>query len=76
MICIFRGIFVALTEKTTPVNENDIIVPFDTAPLHELEVLEFGERGIPERTVALIESYDLVFLTVEAGRHFITATRF
>ena len=44
-----------------PVNEKDIIVPFDTAPLHELEVLEFGESGVPERTADLIDSYDLVF---------------
>lgn len=47
--------------KMRPVNEEDIIVPFDTAPLHELEVLEFGESGIPEQTVDLIEGYDLVF---------------
>lgn len=45
-----------------PVNEEDIIVPFDTAPLHELEILEFGESGVPEQTVDLLESYDLVFL--------------
>ena len=41
--------------------EKDIIVPFDTAPLHELEVLEFGENGVPEQTVDLLERYDLVF---------------
>ena len=46
--------------KMIPVGENDTIVPFDTAPLHELEVLEFGENGVPERTVDLFESYDLV----------------
>ena len=44
-----------------PVNEKDVIVPFDTAPLHELEVLEFGESGVPERTADLIDRYDLVF---------------
>ena len=48
--------------EKSPVNEEDIIVPFDTAPLHALEVLEFGESGVPERTVDLIERYDLVFL--------------
>ena len=47
--------------KMSPVNEKDIIVPFDTAPLHELAILEFGENGVPERTVDLIEGYDLVF---------------
>ena len=47
--------------KKDPVDEKDVIVPFDTAPLHELEVLEFGESGVPERTVNLLESYDLVF---------------
>ena len=47
--------------KKSPVNEEDAIVPFDTAPLHELEVLEYDESGVPERTVDLIESYDLVF---------------
>ena len=47
--------------KDELVGENDIIVPFDTAPLHELEVLEFNDSGIPERTVDLIERYDLVF---------------
>lgn len=57
----FPWYFCRVDGKDDPVSENDIIVPFDTAPLHELEVLEFGERGIPERTVALIESYDLVF---------------
>lgn len=57
----FPWYFCRVDGKNDPVSENDIIVPFDTAPLHELEVLEFGERGIPERTVALIESYDLVF---------------
>lgn len=47
--------------KMSPVGEKDIIVPFDTAPLHELEVLEFGENGVPEKTVDLLERYDLVF---------------
>ena len=47
--------------KQSPVSENDIIVPFDSAPLHELEVLEFDESEVPERTVDLLESYDLVF---------------
>ena len=47
--------------KKSPVNEKDIIVPFDTSPLHELEVLEFNESEVPERTVDLLESYDLVF---------------
>ena len=57
----FPWYFCRVDGKNDPVSENDIIVPFDTAPLHELEVLEFGERSIPERTVALIEGYDLVF---------------
>lgn len=48
-------------EKREPVNEKDIVVPFDTAPLHELEVLELGESGVPERTIELLERYDLVF---------------
>ncbi len=47
--------------KKSPVNEKDIIVPFDTSALHELEVLEFDASGVPERTVELLESYDLVF---------------
>lgn len=47
--------------KKEPVNEKHVVVPFDTTPLHELEVLEFGESGVPERTVNLLESYDLVF---------------
>ncbi len=47
--------------KLSPVGEKDIIVPFDTTPLHELEVLEFGENGVPEQTVDLLERYDLVF---------------
>ena len=47
--------------KKEPVSEEDIVVPFDTSPLHELNVLEFGEDGVPERTVDLLESYDLVF---------------
>lgn len=48
-------------EKREPVNEKDIVIPFDTAPLHELEILEFGESGVPERTIELLERYDLVF---------------
>lgn len=47
--------------KKIPVNEKDVVVPFDTAPLHELEVLAFDDSGVPERTVELLESYDLVF---------------
>ena len=47
--------------KKDPVSEEDVIVPFDIAPLHEPEVLEFGESGVPERTVDLLEGYDLVF---------------
>lgn len=58
----FPWYFCRVDGKESPVNEEDIIVPFDTAPLHELEVLEFDETGVPERTVDLIESYDLVFL--------------
>lgn len=57
----FPWYFCRVDGKDDPVSENDIIVPFDTAPLHELEVLEFDESGVPERTVDLIESYDLVF---------------
>ncbi len=48
-------------EKREPVNEKDIVIPFDTAPLHELEILELGESGVPERTIELLERYDLVF---------------
>lgn len=48
-------------EKWEPVNEKDIVVPFDTAPLHELDVLELGQSGVPERTIELLEYYDLVF---------------
>ena len=58
----FPWYFCRVDGKKSPVNEEDVIVPFDTAPLHELEVLEFGESGVPEQTVGLIESYDLVFL--------------
>jgi hypothetical protein len=47
--------------KNLPVSENDTIVPFDIAPLHNLEVLEYGETGVPEAMAALIERYDLVF---------------
>lgn len=57
----FPWYFCRVDGKKSPVNEKDIIVPFDTAPLHELEVLEFGESGVPERTADLIDSYDLVF---------------
>ena len=58
----FPWYFCRVDGKKSPVNEEDIIVPFDTAPLHELEVLGFDETGIPEQTVDLIERYDLVFL--------------
>ena len=58
----FPWYFCRVDGKKSPVSEEDVIVPFDTAPLHELEVLEFGESGVPERTVDLIERYDLVFL--------------
>ncbi len=47
--------------KKDPVNEADLIVPFDTAPLHDLPVLEYGESGVPERMAARIDIYDLVF---------------
>ena len=57
----FPWYFCRVDGKKSPVNEKDIIVPFDTAPLHELEVLEFGESGVPERTADLIDTYDLVF---------------
>lgn len=57
----FPWYFCRVDGKKSPVNEADVIVPFDTAPLHELEVLEFGESGVPERTVDLIERYDLAF---------------
>ena len=58
----FPWYFCRVDGKKSPVNEEDVIVPFDTAPLHELDVLEFGENGVAERTVDLIERYDLVFL--------------
>lgn len=57
----FPWYFCRVDGKQRPVNEKDIIVPFDTAPLHELEVLEYDESGVPERTADLIDSYDLVF---------------
>ena len=57
----FPWYFCRVDGKKSPVNEEDIIVPFDTAPLHELEVLEYNESGVPERTADLIDSYDLVF---------------
>lgn len=57
----FPWYFCRVDGKNDPVGEDDIIVPFDTAPLHELEVLEFDEGGVPERMVDLIERYDLVF---------------
>ena len=57
----FPWYFCRVDGQKSPVNENDIIVPFDTAPLHELEVLAYDESGVPERTADLIDSYDLVF---------------
>ena len=57
----FPWYFCRVDEKKSPVNETDIIVPFDTAPLHELEVLEYGESGVPEQMASLIDSYDLAF---------------
>ena len=57
----FPWYYCRVDEKKEPVNEKDTVVPFDTAPLHELEILEFGESGVPERTVDLLKSYDLVF---------------
>ena len=57
----FPWYFCRVDGKKSPVNETDIIVPFDTAPLHELEVLEYGESGVPEQMASLIDSYDLAF---------------
>ncbi|MXY99730.1 hypothetical protein F4Y93_03445 [Candidatus Poribacteria bacterium] len=57
----FPWYFCRVDSKKSPVNETDIIVPFDTAPLHALEILEYGESGVPEQTASLIDSYDLVF---------------
>ena len=57
----FPWYFCRVDGKKSPVNETDIIVPFDTAPLHELEVLEYGESGAPEQMASLIGSYDLAF---------------
>lgn len=57
----FPWYFCRVDGKKSPVNETDIIVPFDTAPLHALEVLEYGESGVPEQMTSLIDSYDLVF---------------
>ena len=57
----FPWYFCRVDGKKSPVNEKDIIVPFDTAPLHQLEVLEYDESGVPERTADLIDGYDLVF---------------
>ena len=47
--------------RKLPVSEQDTIVPFDMAPLHDAKVLEFGETGVPESVAALIERYDLIF---------------
>ena len=58
----FPWYFCRIDGKKSPVNEKDVIVPFDTSPLHEPKVLEFGESDVPKRTVDLLESYDLVFL--------------
>ena len=44
--------------EKSPVSENDIIVPFDIEPPGDVE----GKSSIPEGIVALIESYNLVFL--------------
>lgn len=57
----FPWYFCRVDGRGDPVNENDIIVPFDIAPLHDVEILELGESGIPESMIALIERYDLVF---------------
>ena len=57
----FPWYFCRVDGKKSPVNEKDIIVPFDTAPLHKLEVLEYDDSGVPERTADLIDNYDLVF---------------
>ena len=57
----FPWYFCRVDGKKGPVNETDIIVPFDTAPLHELKVLEYGESGAPEQMARLIDSYDLAF---------------
>ena len=57
----FPWYFCRVDGKKNPVNEIDTIVPFDTAPLHELEVLEYGESGVPEQMASLIDSYDLAF---------------
>ena len=57
----FPWYFCRVDGQKSPVNETDIIVPFDTAPLHELEVLEYGESGVPEQMASLIDSYDLAF---------------
>ena len=57
----FPWYFCRVDGKKGPVNETDIIVPFDTAPLHALEVLEYGESGVLEQMASLIDSYDLAF---------------
>lgn len=57
----FPWYFCRVDGKKGPVNETDIIVPFDTAPLHELEVLEYNESDVPEQMARLIDSYDLAF---------------
>ena len=57
----FPWYFCRADGKKSPVNETDIIVPFDTAPLHKLEVLEYGDSGVPEQMASLIDSYDLAF---------------
>ena len=57
----FPWYFCRVDGKKGPVNETDIIVPFDTAPLHALEVLEYDESGVPEQMAGLIDSYDLAF---------------
>ena len=57
----FPWYFCRVDGKKSPVNETDIIVPLDIAPLHKLEVLECGESGVPEQMASLIDSYDLAF---------------
>ena len=57
----FPWYFCRVDGKKSPVNENDVIVLLIPPHLHELEVLEYDESGVPERTADLIDSYDLVF---------------
>ena len=51
----------ALTEKRVRLTRPTLSFPLIPHPLHELEVLEYSESGVPEQMASLIDSYDLAF---------------